>query len=62
MQRCAAQLAVLYFDVKYRPGRCNMAMDALSWRKGLDEVEPKGEDTGMMAVLPFVTFSEQGQF
>lgn len=43
-QRWVAQLAVFDFDVKYRPGRCNSAADALSRRPAADEPEPDSED------------------
>lgn len=43
-QRWVAQLAVFDFDVKYRPGRCNTAADALSSRPSADEPEPASED------------------
>uniref|UniRef100_A0A3B3RLD9 Gypsy retrotransposon integrase-like protein 1 n=1 Tax=Paramormyrops kingsleyae TaxID=1676925 RepID=A0A3B3RLD9_9TELE len=43
-QRWVAQLAVFDFDVRYRPGRCNTAADALSRRPAADELEPESED------------------
>lgn len=43
-QRWVAQLAVFDFDVKYRPGRCNNAADALSRQPTANEPEPYSED------------------
>ncbi|XP_029902664.1 uncharacterized protein LOC115355879 [Myripristis murdjan] len=43
-QRWVAQLAVFDFDVKYRPGRCNNAADALSRQPAANEPEPYSED------------------
>ncbi len=43
-QRWAAQLAVFYFEVKYRPGRCNTAADALSRIPRSSEPDSESED------------------
>ncbi|KAK3518538.1 hypothetical protein QTP70_001500 [Hemibagrus guttatus] len=44
-QRWVAQLTVFDFEVQYRPVRCNTAVDALSRRSGLEEVEEVTEDS-----------------
>lgn len=43
-QRWVAQLAVFDFDVKYCPGRCNTAADALCRRPANGEPEPDSGD------------------
>lgn len=43
-QRWVAQLAVFDFEVKYWPGRCNSAGDALSRQPALTESDPVSED------------------
>ncbi|KAK3517143.1 hypothetical protein QTP86_019142, partial [Hemibagrus guttatus] len=43
-QRWAAQLAVFDFEVRYHPGRCNTAADALSRRPGSNEPHSESED------------------
>ncbi|KAK3560440.1 hypothetical protein QTP86_008445 [Hemibagrus guttatus] len=45
IEQCwAAQLAVFDFEVKYHPGQCNTAADALSRRPGSNEPHSESED------------------
>lgn len=43
-QRWAAELAMFDFDVKFRPGRCNTAANALAQQPLTDEPEPMNEN------------------
>lgn len=43
-QRWVAQLAVFNFEVRYWPGRCNTAADALSRRQEQEDTEIVTED------------------